>query len=776
MVELYENENKVYADNYTKIIKKINRTDIQKANKIDKNLVKYRGSVQTIQGTKHIFLVKSQTFYTYYTSYILIKNNNIEDVDCNCIQFQNFGSCKHLAACFKYYSTELFGKKKKTIEELSNILLDKYFSDNKPTIKKEIKLNININPQESYFYDDKQIIFEFKITIGTNKMYSLNSHFSSFKNAYQYNMEYKFGKEFIYNPENCYFNKQNKFLIELLLKSNVNMQYGYLNGNMLATLIPYLSLPFNFDNHEINYINEGFPFKTSITKTNDDYELAFDLNDVINISNEYIYANGELYKLNTKEKELVNDLINAEITKLKIKQKDFAKFTKGLLPIIKENIEVDTNMQDELVIINEPNIKLYFDIQNNDIQCNIKLDYNGEIDYFDENEKILRNTEYENNIINDLITYGFKIENKKIILNDLDKIVYFIENGLNNLSSKYNIYTSENLKKVNIKRKTNISSMFSLGKDNIMTYNFNLDGINEKEIINILKSVKAKKKYYHLKNGDIINLEDDNLNELNEVVDDMDISDEDIINGKGKILKYRALYLDSLRRTKYKHVETNNIFDEFINNFYKYNADFYGFTPNPKRHSYHIQSYFIMMKHNVFVNKKVQRFFDDIKELSNKGDIIKLYEKGFSNLLYSLGFKSDTFIKNYDCYFPNQNLNQDGFLLKVSIFTQYMSKEDITNLFPKLKKKYPQYDFNLILNHLKRKNVNLDKVIRKSILKSSNYKTMAGIDFILPSYLRVLKYPLYIILNLYTCVYNILLRRLFVKPYRSIKKHVFHNL
>ena len=147
MVELYENENKVYADNYTKIIKKINRTDIQKANKIDKNLVKYRGSVQTIQGTKHIFLVKSQTFYTYYTSYILIKNNNIEDVDCNCIQFQNFGSCKHLAACFKYYSTELFGKKKKTIEELSNILLDKYFSDNKPTIKKEIKLNININPQ-----------------------------------------------------------------------------------------------------------------------------------------------------------------------------------------------------------------------------------------------------------------------------------------------------------------------------------------------------------------------------------------------------------------------------------------------------------------------------------------------------------------------------------------------------------------------------------------------------------------------------------------------------
>ncbi len=570
MIELYEDENKVYAENYSKIREVINRSDIQKANNFNERYVNYRGYTETNQGKKHIFLVKSQSSYTYYTAYILIKNNNIKDVDCDCIQFQNYGSCKHLAACFRFYSTELFGKKKKTTEEISSILLDKYYGNNKQIIKKELKLDININLKEEHYYGESNIYYELKINIGNDKMYSLNARYSSFKPAYLYENKCKFGKELTYDPDNYYFNNQNKNLIEYLIKNNINLQYSYLSASEIASIIPYLSMPFNFDNHEINYINEEFPFKTSITKKDDNYELTFNFNGAINIANKYVYTNGELYKLSKKEQELVNDLLETEITKIKINKKDFQKFTKGILPIIKDNIEVDTNMQEELVIINEPNVKLYFDINNNEVKCNLKLDYNGEIDYFDENEKILRNTEYESNIINNLFIYGFKIENKKIILDDLDKIVYFIEIGLNELSSKYNIYTSENLKKVNIKKKTNISSMFSLGKDNIMSYNFNLDGINEKEIANILKSVKAKKKYYHLKNGDILNLEDDNLNELSEIVDDMDISDEDIIKGKGTILKYRALYLDSLRKTKYKHVETDSIFDNFIDNFYKY--------------------------------------------------------------------------------------------------------------------------------------------------------------------------------------------------------------
>lgn len=43
MIEIYEDENKVYAENYHKIREVINRSDIQKANSFDKRNVLYRG-------------------------------------------------------------------------------------------------------------------------------------------------------------------------------------------------------------------------------------------------------------------------------------------------------------------------------------------------------------------------------------------------------------------------------------------------------------------------------------------------------------------------------------------------------------------------------------------------------------------------------------------------------------------------------------------------------------------------------------------------------------
>ena len=178
MIEIYEDENKVYAENYHKIREVINRSDIQKANGFDKRNVLYRGYRNTTS-KKHIFLVKSQHSYEYYHSFITIKNGNIVDVDCNCIQFQNYGSCKHLAAAFKFYSIELFGQRRKSNELISSMILDKYFDNYKPSIKKELKLNINISPKiDTDWNDDPYLSFKISIFIGTSRMYLLKGQWN----------------------------------------------------------------------------------------------------------------------------------------------------------------------------------------------------------------------------------------------------------------------------------------------------------------------------------------------------------------------------------------------------------------------------------------------------------------------------------------------------------------------------------------------------------------------------------------------------------------------
>ena len=204
------------------------------------------------------------------------------------------------------------------------------------------------------------------------------------------------------------------------------------------------------------------------------------------------------------------------------------------------------------------------------IVCNLKFKYNNiEVDFFEKNDKVIKDIEFENSILEKLQYYNFKVENKKIIMDDMDYIGEFIETGLDKLSKDYDIYTTENFKKNKVK-KTNITSTFSIGRDNIMSYSFDLGNIDPNELEKLMESLRNNKKYYKLKSGDLVNLENDKfLNELSDLQQDLDISIKDIKKG-GVIPKYRAIYLDSIKNERYHIIKTNNFFDELIEKYKNY--------------------------------------------------------------------------------------------------------------------------------------------------------------------------------------------------------------
>ena len=104
-----------------------------------------------------------------------------------------------------------------------------------------------------------------------------------------------------------------------------------------------------------------------------------------------------------------------------------------------------------------------------------------------------------------------------------------------------------------------------------MSYKFNVEGINQEDLNSLFSALKQKKRYYKLKNNNVVSLEDnEELEQLNNLITDLDLSKTDILEGDVVIPKYRAIYIDSLKNSKYKNIETNNLFDEFISNFKKY--------------------------------------------------------------------------------------------------------------------------------------------------------------------------------------------------------------
>lgn len=577
-------ENLTDLINKTNIRAYVNTTDIVKGKTYDKEKITFKDSKET-KGTYSTlkvfnFEVDSETKPTYYDVSIVIENNKeIVKTICDCKEYRNFQSCKHIGAVFVNYYETLFKGSIINVHKITEDILNKFMPDENTLIKKElqVELIINVTEKESYYYYYGRTYTDFniKIMIGEDKLYTLGNHATAFKVAYENQEgEVYFGKNFTYIPEKYYLSSNSKTIIE----SYLDVCEGSYNRNIFAKdfktfLNKIKNTNFIINNYKIDGIKEGFPISSNLIKNNESYELDFDLENIeVLIKNdyEYILYKGNLYHLRKLEQELIDDLMENKLDKLIISKEKVDAFTKGLLKIVRKNLKIDASVTD-ITLPKEISTKLYFDLRSSYILVDALFKYDEkEVNYFDKSNTILRDIDYETKVINDILKYGFEIDNNKIILKDIEKEVEFLENGLENLATKYEIFTTEKFKGINIKKKTSVTSMFGIGQDNILSYTFSLGDINSNELVNIFEEIKNKKKYYRLKNGDILNLEDESLKELSDLKDDLELSDAEIIAGHGAILKYRAIYLDSLKNTKYNIIKTDNLFDNFIDKFYKF--------------------------------------------------------------------------------------------------------------------------------------------------------------------------------------------------------------
>lgn len=577
-------ENLTDLINKTNIRAYVNTTDIVKGKTYDKEKITFKDSKET-KGTYSTlkvfnFEVDSETKPTYYDVSIVIEDNKeIVKTICDCKEYRNFQSCKHIGAVFVNYYETLFKGSIINVHKITEDILNKFMPDEDTLIKKElqVELIINVTEKESYYYYYGRTYTDFniKIMIGEDKLYTLGNHATAFKVAYENQEgEVYFGKNFTYIPEKYYLSNNSKTIIE----SYLDVCEGSYNRNIFAKdfktfLNKIKNTNFIINNYKIDGIKEGFPISSNLIKNNESYELDFDLENIeVLIKNdyEYILYKGNLYHLRKLEQELIDDLMENKLDKLIISKEKVDAFTKGLLKIVRKNLKIDASVTD-ITLPKEISTKLYFDLRSSYILVDALFKYDEkEVNYFDKSNTILRDIDYETKVINDILKYGFEIDNNKIILKDIEKEVEFLENGLENLATKYEIFTTEKFKGINIKKKTSVTSMFGIGQDNILSYTFSLGDINSNELVNIFEEIKNKKKYYRLKNGDILNLEDESLKELSDLKDDLELSDTEIIAGHGAILKYRAIYLDSLKNTKYNIIKTDNLFDNFIDKFYKF--------------------------------------------------------------------------------------------------------------------------------------------------------------------------------------------------------------
>lgn len=525
----------------------------------------------------HHFRVKDRGG-NYHKVMVINNGQKLYDMSCNCGNLY----CEHLASVLVQYGNAILNCEIIDELEVSSKILNKYIDNKSNTIKEKLDIELE------FAFVDNNIYVRLYIGIGNKKKYvlSTDSKLINFINAFNSENTYEFGKGLTYDKNKYYFDERGKKIIEFLGNYRGNEYYSnnyyamVLSQREFESLLEIIKgLPFKIKNYGvINAYYYKLPTNYILEEEGDNYLLKLeDINNYIYLTKNMknVYYNNNLYILSNEDIEYIKLLRESKIKYLTFNKNNLNVFSRGLFNQVKNNLVLDENVKD-IELPMSPKTKLYFDITNSKLICDIVFSYKEDVNYFTKNN-ILRDNEYENKVVSEIEGYGFNIVNKRFILEDIDKMYDFLDNELSNLTKEYEIFTSKRIDNTKILKKLSSNSNFSIGKDNIMSYKFNVDGINTSELDGIFKALKAKKRYYKLKNNNVVSLSDnEEIRELNNLISDLNITSEDVENGNAIIPKYRALYIDSLKNN-YKSIKTNNLFDEFIANFKKYKDTCFNF-------------------------------------------------------------------------------------------------------------------------------------------------------------------------------------------------------
>lgn len=564
---------------YDKVIRICGTTDFVKGLNYKANKVKLIKTIDEDNYRHAYFKVTSERIDKEYNVYISVdrENEEILKYTCTCPEYEKMDTCTHVAASILKYEDALFGDD--VLDpinyqlELGSQILDKFYKPKKSTIKQKLNLTIDIEIAQSYYYNNH---LKVNYKIGVDRPYTLNNKYRNFMYAYSQNKPYKISAKLTYDPNEYYFDKTDKKILDYNVHIFQNGHYEcIITEDELDGFMEVLKdKTFTLNGKEYHGFLDDNPFNINLTKDETNYTLSIDNMDdfepLIEGKN-YFYNSKNIYKLDDDIFKLYKLLSENDIESFMFSKKDLGKFTGGLLSLLKENIHLADNIT-EITMPTTPTVKLYFDFYYSAVECQIKLTYGKkEIDYFSKDSGIVRDNVFESNIIQKLSNFGFTVNGAHFTLEDIDLIGEFLEKGIYEISEEYEVFTSEKIKETNIVKKTDNTVSFSIGKDNILSYNFNLDGIDQNELTDVLSSLKAKKHYHRLKSGDIIDLNSDtNIQNLNELTDELNLTKKEITEGEGTIPKYRALYLDSLKHNYSTLIHTNDNFDNLINKFLIY--------------------------------------------------------------------------------------------------------------------------------------------------------------------------------------------------------------
>ena len=272
----------------------------------------------------------------------------------------------------------------------------------------------------------------------------------------------------------------------------------------------------------------------------------------------YVLMDKKLYRCSKKFERTSLKLLELfrknYVTEIEFGEAELTEFFSIVAPKVKEAIKIDGLTEEEIEKYKpkELVVKVFLDFDKNDyLIADVRFCYEeNEFNPLNENEKINfpRNMIGETKALNVFRNTGFMldIKNTRFILPNNDKIYEFLTEDINYYMQKFAVMVTENFKKKQI-RSPKIAGLGVKVENDLLTIDLSKIDIDSSELQDIMEKYSLKKKYYRLKDGSFINLQNNKEIEfLDKLKTGMGVDYKGIENGELRLPVNRTLYLNQL--------------------------------------------------------------------------------------------------------------------------------------------------------------------------------------------------------------------------------------
>lgn len=513
---------------------------------------KVKIETRTSNGCKAIVLGK-EAFYVEIDK----KSNEGFQSSCSCPKLASYSlDCQHIAAVLIAIN-ELQHKvnDSESSPQLSNGLLEIFDQSTSRKSGKQlhfenrkvIDVTFICKPIE---LDEKNLLFTLEIKLNTDDVLDIRT----FLTHLQEGRPYKISSAFIFDLHKHCFNQEDDSVIELLiqimgderlyldrLSSNsidkIGKQHILIPASVWAKLLPLLIIVPDVTIHykEASYrgiklTEERLPLTFELTETIEEgYQLTVSglKNMVVFLSYKMMFYDGKFAKLNqqhTKQLvELKRMLDSSNTNEIAIPKQQVNFFLEKVVPGLKGLGKVNITKELQQKVKPVPLIaKLYLDRVKNRLLAGLEFHYeNSVINPLENSEPnihtmFIRDEEKEDEILQIMENSLFATTESGYVLYNEELEYDFLYYKLPELQRLAQVYTTTAIRNriVTSNSFPKIRVKFKRERTNWLEFKFEMDGIADDEIRDLLEAIEEKRKYYRLQNGGLLAL---NTREFEEI-------------------------------------------------------------------------------------------------------------------------------------------------------------------------------------------------------------------------------------------------------------------